>query len=213
MAVFDATEDVVVQGRLVLRGAVGNRLAGALWDVTENVISTLTIFPIGWTDWRESTAYATPLPSAGTSTFLGLYGGTFGTNQPSIQTGDFKTTTITRVARAMIKLPERYVGGSTVQIRLGAGMLTTVADGSCTVAIAAYRIGKDYSIGSQICPTAAQSINSLTASNKTFTITAATLNPGDVLDVQITIAGVDTATGSVVNGAIFGADLLCNIQG
>lgn len=213
MRLDDGENLVIPNGAIILRGSVGTRLGGMLVDPTEMAKLTYAVYPIPWTAWRESTAYATTLPSAGTSTFLGLYGGTFGTNQPSIQTGDFKTTTISRAARVMISLPERYVAGDTVQLRFGAGMLTTVADGSCTLAVAAYRIGKDYSIGSQICPTGAQSINSLTASNKTFTITASTLNPGDVLDVQITIAGVDTATGTAVNAAIFGADLLCNIQG
>lgn len=216
MAVFDATEDVVVQGRLILRGAVGTRLGGVLIDPSEEVISTSVVHPIKWTDWREngtSTEYATNLPGAGTSTHLGLYGGTHGTSQPIIATGDFKTTTISRKARAMVILPDRYVAASAVTLRFGAGMLTTVADTSCTLTVTAYRIGKDYTIGSQLVTTGATSINSLTASNKTFSLTSTTLNPGDVLDVLITIAGIDAATGTVVNAAIFGADLLCSIQG
>lgn len=214
MAVFDTTEDVVVQGRLILRGAVGTRLGGVLIDPSEQVISTSVVYPINWSSWREDGSnYAVNLPSTGSSTFLGLYGGTHGTNQPSLQTADFKTTTISRKARAMVVIPDRYVAASAVTLRFGAGMLTTVADTSCTLAVAAYRIGKDYTIGSQLVTTVATTINSLTASNKTFSLTSTTLNPGDVLDVLITIAGVDAATGTAVNAAIFGADLLCSIQG
>jgi hypothetical protein len=214
MAVFDSTEDVVIQGRLLLRGAVGTRLGGVLIDPAEQVITTSVAFPIDWASWREDgSAYNTNLPATGSSTFLGLYGGTHGTNPPSLQTADFKATTISRKARVMVKLPDRYVAASALTLRFGAGMLTTVADTSCTLAVAAYRIGKDYTIGSQLVATSATTINSLTAANKSYTLTATTLNPGDVLDVLITIAGVDAATGTVVNAAIFGADLICSIQG
>lgn len=214
MAVFDTTEQVVIQNALILRAPVGTRLPNFALDPTEQAVTPQMIFPIGWTDWREDgSAYNTNLPATGSSTFLGLYGGTHGTNQPSLQTADFKTTTISRKARVMVRLPERYVAASTVVLQFGAGMLTTVADTSCTLAVAAYRIGKTYAVGSQLVTTSATSINSLTASTKQFTLTSTTLNPGDVLDVLITIAGVDAATGTAVNAGIFGADLVCSIQG
>ena len=88
-----------------------------------------------------------------------------------------------------------------------------LADTSCTVLIEAYRIGKDNSIGSQICPTGATTMNTLGASTKDFTITASTLNAGDVLDVRLSIAVNDAATGTSVYAAVMGADLLCDIQG
>ena len=70
-------------------------------------------------------------------------------------------------------------------------MGTTVAGTSCVVDVEAYKVGKDNTLGSDICATSATTINSLTFANKDFTITAGTLAAGDVLDIRITITVVD----------------------
>ncbi len=92
-------------------------------------------------------------------------------------------------------------------------MVTTVAGTSATVDVEAYKIGKDNTLGSDLCATSAQSINSLTFSNKTFTITAGALAAGDVLDVRLAIAVSDAASGTAVIGAIAGIDLLADVKG
>lgn len=174
---------------------------------------SLVAFPVPFTDLRVHDALQTALPGTASSDDLGIYGGTFGTSQPLIRTQDIKTLTTTLYARALIRLPAEYVAAGTVKLRLAAGMVTTVAGTSCTVDVEAFKVGKDNSLGADICATAAVSMNSLTFANKDFTITGASLSPGDVLDVRITISAVDAATATAVIAAIAGIDLLADIKG
>lgn len=152
------------------------------------------------------------LPTAGTGTQLGLVARSFGTNACRIETGDVKNTSTTRYCRLLIPLPEDYQATETVVLRVGAGMDTTVASSSATVDVEAYRHVGDGTIGADLCSTAAQSCNNLTASDKDFNITPTTLLAGDLLDVRLTLAVVDVATATVVNAVItkveFQADLL-----
>lgn len=180
---------------------------------TDLTLDSNSIFPVPFTDFRVHDALQTALPGTSASDDLGLYGGTFGTSQPLIRTYDVKTVTATLYARALIRLPAEYQDGETVTLRLSAGMVTTVSNGTATVDVEAYKVGKDNSLGSDICATSATSINSLTFANKDFTITPTTLSAGDVLDVRIAVAVADTATGTAVIGAIGGIDLLCDIKG
>ena len=207
-------DDLRITNSLSLTGAVGTRIQPGFWQTSEVVQTDNVVYPIQWTDWRVWDAYNTVLPGTSASDDLGLYGGAFGSAQPLIRTYDVKAAGAqTLRARAMVPLPDRYVAGQTVTIRLAAGMVTTVADTTCTLLVEAYRIGKDNSIGSQICPTGALTMNTLGMSTKSFTITASTLSAGDVLDVRMSIAVNDAATATAVIAAISGADLLCDIQG
>jgi hypothetical protein len=181
----------------------------------ENIAEdSLARFPVPFADFRVHDALQTTLPGTSASDDLGLYGGTFGSSQPLIRTYDVKAAgSLSLRARALIRLPECYIAGESVRLRLAAGMITTVADVACTVDVEAFRVGKDNSLGSDICATAAQSMNSLTFADKDFVITAASLEPGDVLDVRITIAVNDAATLTAVIAAIGGVDLLADIKG
>ncbi len=173
----------------------------------------LAVFPIPFTDFRVHDAIQTVLPGTAASDDLGLYGGTFGTSQPLIRTQDVKTLTTTLYARAQVRLPDSYVAAETVQIRLGVGMITTEADTTCTVDVQAYKVGKDNTLGSDICATSATNMNSDTFDNKTFVITATTLVAGDVLDFRIAISVVDGASATAVIAAIAAVDLLCDVKG
>lgn len=173
----------------------------------------LKVYPVPFEHFRVHDALQTVIPGTSASDDLGLYGGTFGTSQPLIRTYDVKTVSSSLYARALVRLPAEYVAGETVQIRLAAGMVTTVADTSCTADVEAYRVGKDNSLGSDLCATAATTMNSLTFSNKTFTITATTLGPGDLLDVRIRVTVVDSATATAVIAAFAAVDLLCDVKG
>lgn len=173
----------------------------------------LAVYPIDFVNFRVHDALQTTLPGTSASDDLGLYGGTFGTSQPLIRTFDVKTLSTSLYARTQVALPAEYVAGETVKIRLGAGMITTVADTSCTADVEAYKVGKDNSLGSDICATSATSMNSLTFANKDFTITSGTLSPGDVLDIRIRVTVVDSATVGAVIGAFASCDLLADIKG
>lgn len=174
----------------------------------------LKVYPVPFTSLRVHDALQTVLPGTSASDDLGLYGGTFGTSQPLVRTYDVKAAgAVTLYARTQIRLPAEYQAGETVQIRLGAGMVTTVAGVTATADVEAYRVGGDNSLGSDLCATSAQSINSLTFANKSFTITASTLGPGDVLDVRLTVAVNDAATATAVIAALASIDLLCDVKG
>lgn len=152
------------------------------------------------------------LPTSASADDLALLARTFGTNAARIETGDCKNTTTTRYCRMLMPLPNDYQDGETVTVRVAGGMDTTVASSSCTVDVEAYRWNGTGGIGSDICATAAQSINNLTAANKDFTITPTTLIKGDMLDVRLTIVVTDVATGTAVIGVICAVWLLADLR-
>lgn len=172
------------------------------------------IFPVPMTSLRVWDAIHTNLPGTAATDDLAISGGTFGTNPPVITAGDLKAAgATTRYARFEVQLPECYDEGETVTLALSAGMVTTVADTSCTVDIQCYKLDKITGISADLCATAATTMNSLTFSQKEFTITSTSLSPGDVLDVRIAIACTDGATATAVTPTIAAIDLLCDIKG
>lgn len=203
-------DDITVTGALKCAAdAISAQSRTSILLQTDNAV-----FPIPWADFRVWDAFATNIPGTAATDDLALVGGTFATAPPMIQAGDLKAAgATTRYARVQVRLPECYVAGETVSLVLTSGMLTTIADVSCTVDAEAYRAVKDGTIGSDLCATAAQTINSLVFAAKTFAITASTLEPGDWLDVRITIACNDGATATAVTPTIAGADLVCDIRG
>ena len=142
--------------------------------------------------------------------------GTHGTNAPSLQTDNcaMNDAAVVYYARGEVQLPAEYVAGQSVEIRLHAGMLTTVADQACTVDIAVYKSDEDSTSTGDLCADAAvgDNMNSVTFADIDFTITPATLSPGDLLDVQITVSADDNATATVVQGCIGSVQLLCDVR-
>lgn len=171
-------------------------------------------FPVAFEILRIHDAMQTALPGTSVADDLGLYGGTFGTSAPLVRTYDAKNAgAVTLYARCLIPLPAEYDGGGTVTLRANGGMVTTVASTTATVDFEAYKLNKAGSIGSDLCATAAQSINSLTFAAKDFTVTPTGLNPGDILDVRVALAVNDTATGTAVIAALGSLELLCAVRG
>lgn len=172
------------------------------------------IFPIMLTSLRVWDAFATNLPGTAATDDLALIGGTFATAPPTISAGDLKATgATTRYARFQMQLPECYDSGETITLSIMAGMVTTVADTSCTVDVQCYKIDKATGIGSDLCATAAISVNSLVFAAKAFTITSSGLVAGDVFDVRIAVTCTDAATGTAVTPTIAAIDLICDIKG
>lgn len=156
------------------------------------------------------------LPGTAANDDLAFIEGSYGTDAPTIQTSDGKATTVAQYARFFVTLPPEYVSGETVKIRTRAGMITTVSDATATIDINCYVNDGAGAVGSDLCATAATSINTLVSSSVTetdFTITATSLVPGDVLDIRVTIAITDSATGTAVIGELVGLSLLCDIKG
>lgn len=172
------------------------------------------IFPVMLTSLRVWDAFQTNLPGTAATDDLALIGGTFATAPPMISAGDLKAAgATTRYARFQMQLPECYDAGETVTLSISAGMVTTVADTSCTVDVQCYKLDKITGIGSDLCATAATTMNSLVFAAKNFTITPSGLTAGDVFDVRIAITCTDAAAVTAVTPTIAAIDLLCDIKG
>ena len=205
--------DVRIDGTLRVTGNL--QVNGSLPTVSRSDLSLESdqIFSVPLQSLRVWDAIQTNLPGTSATDDLAYSGGTFGTDSPHITTGDVKASSVTRYARFVYPLPVEYQDGQTVKLRLSAGMETTVSDTSATVDVVAYRSDRETGIGSDICATAATTINSLTFANVDFTLTPTTLAAGDVLDIRIAIAVVDSATATAVIAAIGAIELLCDIKG
>jgi hypothetical protein len=170
-----------------------------------------SIIPL--TQARTWDSVAVNLPAAATSDDLGLVSGTFGTNPARITAGDVKALgPTTRRLYLAIPIPANYEDGQTIQLQIRAKMETTVADVSCTLDAEAY-VGADGAVGSDLVTTAAQSMNSLSAAAYTFTINATGVDPGDLLEVRLSISSNDAATATAVTPAIYSIALLCDTRG
>lgn len=165
--------------------------------------------------FRTWDARQTTLPGTAGTDDLGLITGTYGTNAPRVQTSDGKNTTTTQRLAFQLAVPAEYVDGESITIRIRAGMVTTVASnsGATTVDVEASKVGADGTVGADICATAAQTINSLTAADKDFVITPTGVVAGDLLDVRVTIVVTDVATATAVIGQINKVQALFDVKG
>ena len=192
---------------------VGNLPAYARSALAQEALACYPILP---TAWRVHDAIVTPLPATPSAANLGLVGGTFGTDVPTLQSEDLKAAGATnKYARVLIALPVEYEAGQTVVIRLRAAMLTTAADVAATIDLSVYRSDRDGAAESatDLVTTSAQSMNSTTPADLDFTINSGGLSPGDVLDLRVHVIVNDAATATAVKAEISAAELLCDIRG
>lgn len=203
-------DDIKVTGSISVKDTgVASQLRSSILKQDANVR-----FPVKLTDLRVWDAYQTNLPGTAAADDLALIGGTFGTAPPVVSAGDLKAAgATTRYARFQTELPECYDPGETFKLSFSSGMVTTIADTSCTIDVQCYKIDKITGIGSDLCATAAITINSLVFADKEFTITPSGLEAGDVFDVRIAITCTDAATGTAVTPTIAAIDRVCDIKG
>jgi hypothetical protein len=162
---------------------------------------------------RTWDSVATNLPAAAASDDLGLVSGTWGTNPARITAGNVRTLgATTRRLYLAIPIPANYEDGQTIELQIRAKMETALADVSCTIDAEAY-VGADGVLGSDLVTTAAQSMNSLSAAAYTFTVNATGVDPGDLLEVRLSISSNDAATATAVTPAIYSIALLCDTRG
>lgn len=200
--------DVIVPGNLRVNGSI--QPAKDRDDILAMV--ELATYTVPWTLWRVWDAMQTNLPGTAATDDLALIGGTWATGVPSIQTLDFGAGTTTAYARAQIPLPAEYVAGQTVTLRFHAGMVTAISDDDCNLDVVCYKSDEEFLVdGADLCTTAAQDINSMTFADIDFTITPASLSPGDLLDVRVEMEGTDVAT-AVTIGCIGAVQLLCDVR-
>ena len=190
--------NVIIEGNLDIAGSQTSRPRSYL---TQDNFAAYAITP---QQLRIHDAYATPI-SAAASDDLGIStGGTFGTDAPYISAGDLKAAgATTRRARFLFTLPPEYVTAESVRVAVIAGMVTTVADGSCTIDVEAFKTAHtSLASGSDLVTTALQSINSTSFAEKDFELTSSGLAAGDTMDIRISITCTDTATVTAVIPAI-----------
>lgn len=161
-----------------------------------------TKFTLDPTGWRVSTALATNLPGTASGSDLALVGGTFGAASPVIESSDSDNTSVTQRARRQYVLPDNYQPGQPLQIRSHARMTTNTADTSATIDFEIHKVDREAGIGSDLVQTAAASINSTAWGDDVFTVDGSGLNPGDVLDVRMTIAIVDASVTGVTKAQV-----------
>jgi hypothetical protein len=152
------------------------------------------------TDGRVWDALATMVVGTPANDDLGLVTNTPLTSAPTIETGDLKAAgATTRRVAFQYPVPENYVAGQAITLVLNAGMKTTVADVTATIDA---EVTRNAAPSVDICATAAQTINSLVAADKSFTVTPTNVVVGDLLYVRISIAVNDAATATAVIGQL-----------
>jgi len=176
--------------------------SAAAIDRTKLAQQTTQIFHIPLIDARVWDDVRAIVPATAANDDLGMITGTWGTDAPTLQTGDGKATTVTRRALLQFRLPANYVSAGTCVIRVRGGMVTTVSDTSASVDLEAYKADLDGGVGSDLCQTANTTINSLSKVNVDFTIDGSGLVAGDLLYLRVTVAITDGATGTAVIGEL-----------
>ena len=203
-------DDVRCNGGLVVVGTISPPRARS-----ELAQTALAEYPIPLTAFRVWDALQTNLPGTAAADDLAISGGTWATHSLYLTAGDLKAAgATTRRARCVFALPPEYDAGETVNIRISAGMGTTIADTSCTVDVEIYVNGRDGTIdGSDLVTTAATTMNSTTFANRDFVVTATALLPGDELDIRVSITCTDGATATVVEPKLGAIEMLLDIRG
>jgi hypothetical protein len=210
MAIFDTPTEF--RSTVNLRAATTLTFRDGQIAKSALIASSLGAFPVRIDTLKVWDDLSANLPGTAATDDLAIIEGTFGTDAPTIQTSDAKATTVTQRLRYQYPLPENYVAGDDVQVRIRGGMITTVSDTTATVDVECYAHDGDGGVGSDLCATAAQTINSLTKADKDFVITTTGLTPGTVLDIRVTIAITDGATGTAVIGEIVSPVMLLDVR-
>lgn len=188
--------------------------ANAAIEPTQLAQRPLQAFPVPLTSARVWDAMHTNLPGTPAADDLGLITGTPGTDAPMISTGDVKALGATSRKLAFeLPIPANYEDGQTIQVVVRSAMETTISDGTATIDLEAWKPDGAGAVGSDLVTTAALTTNSLTPSDKTFTLDASALTKGEKLICVLTMAVNDAATGTAVTGAVYSIDLKCDTRG
>jgi len=182
-------------------------------ETTKLETRTAQVFPIPLTAGKVWDSVDSNLPSAAANDDLGIITGTWGTDSPTIQAGDIGGTNSTRYGVWEVPVPQNYKDGDTFIIRVRGGMLTTVADTSCTVDLEVYAADGSGAVGSDLCQTSATTINSLTFANVDFTMDNTGIDPGDRLLVRMAVAYNDSGDAGVMTPEISNMEVRCSTRG
>jgi len=179
-------------------------------DLTQE---TTVEYPISPFLMRVHDAMQTVLPGTAANDDMALITGTPGTDAPTLQGVDFGNTSTDEKCAFIFSLPPEYTSGQPISVVVRGGMITTIANGTSTVDVECWCADDNGGVGGDICTTAAQSINSLTPADKTFTITPTSRVAGDVLIVRLSFIGTDSGDAGVMIPEIQKVSVLLSIKG
>ena len=183
--------------------------ASARSDLTQDDLAS---YPIPLSAFRKKARLDVSLDSSPSAPDLGTIDNTFGTAAPTLETESQQTNGGEAIhnARFQFPVPIEYVNGQTVTIRVNAGMRGGTADTHANLDVVCVRTA---AANTDICATAAQSINNTTAANKDFTITPTNVVSGDILDVVISTLIEDMSSSSGIYGQIKSVEVLLDVKG
>ena len=203
------SNDLIVGGNITFSGSLQPGISRA--DLVQD---DLAAYSVPFSEMRIHDNLSSLLPSTAAADDLALDGETFGTDSPFVVTSDLKAASGTLYARWSFALPAEYTAAQSVRIKVKAGMLTTVSDGTATVDCSAYLSDDAGAVtGSDLVSTAAQSCNSLTQADLSFVLDASSLVVGSVIDCRLACAVSDSATSTVVKVKVGRVQMLCDVKG
>ena len=178
-----------------------------------NLAAETKTYPIPLTSLRVWDALHTTLPGTAANDDAALITGTPGTDAPTVQGLDSGGATTESKFAFEFALPPEYVDAGAVLIRVKGAMLTTVADGSATIDFSCYSDDRDGTVSSDLVTTDAASINSLTAAQIDFTVTATSLAAGEKLIIVGDIDVDDSGDAGVMIAEIQALELVLSVKG
>ena len=197
-----------VDGDALITGALS--VSGAISGVSQTDLPARasTEIPLDVTAWRVWDNLGSLLPATPAADDLGIVS-VFAADGITIETGDLKTAGLTsRYARTQVTLPHDYVPGSAITLRLHAGMVSTIADGTAELDAVAHKSDDEGAVGGDLVTTVIADMNSVTFADKDFALTSTGLVAGDQLDIRVEMKVNDAATVTEVNAKVGKAALI-----
>jgi hypothetical protein len=153
---------------------------------TENALHAVELRSL----WKSD--FSAVLPATAASGELGLINGAAGA---SYLRGETSATTKANTGRFHFVLPPRYVAASDLTLVLHAKTLSAPVT-SAGIVVTAYKMSGEAGVGSNLGP--ASIAVTAVYGDKSFTITGASLAPGDCLDILITANIADNGSNNYV---------------
>lgn len=148
--------------------------------------------PVPFTSWLDPDLL--PLPDTPDGTILGLAGGAYGTDGPRLVGSVANANSKTETARLLWTTPPEYVAGSNLLFRFRCRVDGT-AHVSQKIDLSVRKVDAEAGVGADLVVEAPQDIP--TAWDLVdFTVTGASINAGDELDILLTLA-VDDSGGTL----------------
>lgn len=186
------------------------KLAG---DIPASKLATVSAaLPLPVTSLLRPATLAGLTTSDGAS--LGILVAASGTGASIVQSSSPATMpgrVVNEAARLLIALPGSYVAGSAVQLRLHGRITAAMANSRC-VEVSVYRLDSQGGCSAALCAALTRDLTTAW-SDLTFPISSASLAPGDMLDVLMTVCLDDAGGGSVGKAQIGRVELLLGTQG